>query len=1162
MGDVKSVYSLELVAKDSSKSLTLYPGKLAGDQEIDGKKYNLSLSGLSFTKRVYEPCHVQAEIKIALGSSTTALPSFNKTVEYFQAFESVTLKIGRIEASGPGGHTIEYKEDAGTLGTGYIIMDTRPVYRTGGGQTAMSVTLEIYSPDAYFTRRKYSQTYTGQKLGAMLDAAVTAFGLNDTLSVRHDHQTFLTFVDKSDNKTVHELIQPYLVQYNETFYELVARTANRCGEWLYYEDGKLHLGWSCKPEEIPTTTLQESDIQSATFRSRRDEMVADKNHFYSRNPVTKDPAAPGAWSYNMEMSADEYLAPLTKNEFDSASGWRSTQTNLMSLFVAKMLDCDTLYKGIIDFVFDVVKSEATWAQRAKMGNDKDNKAFFKGDAAKEQEHFNDKPEDATTTTPFSTNPDYKNRADGYTADINFDLYKKVREVQLGLDAKSLDVDLGGKLQALSVGNIIKIANLSDGLYMVTEVSGSDATVGDSRAEKMEIRAVPIDSGKKALFPPARKEDYVPRGGQQAAYITSNSDPLRQGRVRIRFAWETSGSAGSPWIRMTMPFASKNEAGVFFTPQNGDEVLVDFAGGNMERPVVIGSLYNKDNQPPYTQHLYHSVYRSPGGHAIKTADATDIMGFVGNIIPAIGLIRSFVPYVKSDVDSDSASAKLLGFTELSDEYGIYNLTLDSAKRQIAISSPFGDVKINAYTGITINAPNGDVKIVGKNVEIVANNNLKLVAGQNIKNKSINMAIRKKDKAGLDAEIAKAIFYDNLAKKALDLPLLRTVIDTFLKPIEGTLTVKSHRFMKLEAGNGDAHIPSTAYARPSVGVFGKREIALRKLGRSIEYVSAYVDTVLTHYKKAYNEIVAGKTALDQTLINLNAQIGNDVKAAAVIQRGLGDNPRDFTMDELTNAIPAEQRAAAPEADRTTALQAINELLAKVGKFRPKTQHKPSTLCPENKKDIYLDKIDEVYEAIDSPDNYRFISNRNDLDFALALPEADAEGDTQFKKRLVRLLSVKLISAYKAEAKLRFVFSDEDNGVQDSVENAVANGDIPDDVEWGKYIRALSSEENPEDEGKQSSTSTLVQLLGKIPFIKAEERNFYRADNSMGRILISDNGDGRTLQIEHGAFIQYDNKGYEQVLKQIKAACGVEEVEPAVPQPDNEAHNEENDVDGGDE
>ena len=53
--------------------------------------------------------------------------------------------------------------------------------------------------------------------------------------------------------------------------------------------------------------------------------------------------------------------------------------------------------------------------------------------------------------------------------------------------------------------------------------------------------------------------------------------------------------------------------------------------------------------------------------------------------------------------------------------------------MSISSPWGDVKINAFTGISISAPNGDIKITGKNVTIAAGNNLTLTSGTNIRNK---------------------------------------------------------------------------------------------------------------------------------------------------------------------------------------------------------------------------------------------------------------------------------------------------------------------------------------------------------------------------------------------------------------------------------------------
>lgn len=40
-----------------------------------------------------------------------------------------------------------------------------------------------------------------------------------------------------------EFIQPYLVQYNESFFDFLVRVSNRCGEFLYYEDGYFNIGW-------------------------------------------------------------------------------------------------------------------------------------------------------------------------------------------------------------------------------------------------------------------------------------------------------------------------------------------------------------------------------------------------------------------------------------------------------------------------------------------------------------------------------------------------------------------------------------------------------------------------------------------------------------------------------------------------------------------------------------------------------------------------------------------------------------------------------------------------------------------------------------------------------------------------------------------------------
>jgi type VI secretion system secreted protein VgrG len=71
-----------------------------------------------------------------------------------------------------------------------------------------------------------------------------------------------------------------------------------------------------------------------------------------------------------------------------------------------------------------------------------------------------------------------------------------------------------------------------------------------------------------------------------------------GRVRIRLTWQgslgdadgaTSGQA-SCWVRVAQRSAG-NGMGLQFLPRVGQEVLVQFLGGDADRPIVVGALYN-------------------------------------------------------------------------------------------------------------------------------------------------------------------------------------------------------------------------------------------------------------------------------------------------------------------------------------------------------------------------------------------------------------------------------------------------------------------------------------------------------------------------------------------------------------------------------------------
>ena len=55
---------------------------------------------------------------------------------------------------------------------------------------------------------------------------------------------------------------------------------------------------------------------------------------------------------------------------------------------------------------------------------------------------------------------------------------------------------------------------------------------------------------------------------------------------------------SCWIRVAQPWAGKNW-GFVAIPRIGHEVVVDFLEGDPDQPIIVGSVYNAENMPPYT-----------------------------------------------------------------------------------------------------------------------------------------------------------------------------------------------------------------------------------------------------------------------------------------------------------------------------------------------------------------------------------------------------------------------------------------------------------------------------------------------------------------------------------------------------------------------------------
>lgn len=84
---------------------------------------------------------------------------------------------------------------------------------------------------------------------------------------------------------------------------------------------------------------------------------------------------------------------------------------------------------------------------------------------------------------------------------------------------------------------------------------------------------------------------------------------KYGRIKIQFPWDREGKyddKSSCWVRVAQTWAGAKR-GALFIPRVGDEVLVDFINGDVDRPLVVGSVYNADNMPPYA--LPEDKYKS-------------------------------------------------------------------------------------------------------------------------------------------------------------------------------------------------------------------------------------------------------------------------------------------------------------------------------------------------------------------------------------------------------------------------------------------------------------------------------------------------------------------------------------------------------------------------
>lgn len=230
-----------------------------------------------------------------------------------------------------------------------------------------------------------------------------------------------------------------------------------------------------------------------------------------------------------------------------------------------------------------------------------------------------KPQDPIAVTVEESSPVAVETAEVYMGASTFvlgesDTNEKVANPKAGAAlsaSRANDAVYTGMSQSLglAVGRKVKVAGHHvgrfDGEYLIT---GAQHTIvsekhrsGDESPSMhgfdVAFEAIPATT----VFRPQVRTPRPAVRGLESAVVTGPPGEVihtdEYGRVKVQFHWDRIGKKddnSSCWIRVSQTGGLGN----LILPRIGHEVLVDFLGGDPDRPLVVGRVFNAEHMPIY------------------------------------------------------------------------------------------------------------------------------------------------------------------------------------------------------------------------------------------------------------------------------------------------------------------------------------------------------------------------------------------------------------------------------------------------------------------------------------------------------------------------------------------------------------------------------------
>ncbi len=939
-------------------TLSITDSKIGKLNFTEAKVYEgitLELTSVLVDKEMYKPGCIKAEIRLAKPDEVTEADC-SKIVD--QLMNKIVSISGFTSGKNQNGAET-------TIASRYVIFNIQPrrVY-DGGLQTILQLTM--YSPDKFLDIREYSKSYTAKCLGSdVLEDALSVVKEKDGTSIPCDytHQQRMqakcddkevkTYVSKQDGNDVSciEGVQPYMVQYNETPHNFISRIANRCGEFFYYDDEKLVLGLDTSAsqaiKQTPGTSypnkinvlksapvsdkvkkIDSGDIADVTYNEfyPRDEYDTQCSNYtikYETKDLAKRHVQKGA--DNKFPCVQTYEGPSIEDlmgyskEYDAEGPFDSvTKPKTWLQMVFFMLQKDTV-PDMLTYVGDNILISALVQSRKNSSSASSYKKRYVSGFEKKGNVHNGKSQ----IYQFSL-------AEQYNVALSNVFYQLNKECSQVARNRTITVKLRETSdKVLKLGDFVNVFGCE---YVVTKVhyeaqKNVKAKDKDNWFEAVPALVVKENDSYKVRYAPASLPGGTKRtAAPQRAIVKNTSDPLSLGRVRILYPWQPDDKdQASPFIRVAQPYAS-SKSGIRFTPQVGDEIMVGYEFDDIERPFMMGAIASMNTNGSKVDGN-NDIICSPNGHQIKFNNPDNAKGLIEGISPMFKAINNLA--LPSLINMSYPKAGFGGSMQFTDSLGMYNVELSSDFRRIRIQSHLGNIEMSAMTGISINCPTGDVSIKGKNVSIEAGDKVTITSGKNIGTQRLYSQSKSEHSgwgkvqstlhsfaSGIVSNVVNDIrVKDLLHFNIVDLAALQSVIDGFIKPINGTLLIKSNRFMRIEAGKGKTELPQgvSLYRKekPEKGIKQsslskdededkeRKEQNERNIITSLHEVNLWYTTYHNQYfnsvRTKLNAVLNAASALDKGIVYAN---GGPVDAP-IVKAKLGQIIKDDKNLEQSKA-----------------------------------------------------------------------------------------------------------------------------------------------------------------------------------------------------------------------------------------------------------------------